>query len=88
MRTVVAIHNTVNERAWHHIKEWEALHPECLEERKLLRFGQSDEPTLKARVNTMLGYSAPFDRHDWVVSRCGKEVTYLIDFYQARAGGE
>lgn len=24
---------------------------------------------------------APFDRHDWVVDRCGKEITYVIDFY-------
>jgi len=31
-------------------------------------------------------YSAPkpFDRHDWVIDRCGKEVRYVIDYY----GGE
>lgn len=23
----------------------------------------------------------PFDRHDWTVDRCGKEVRYVIDFY-------
>ena len=23
----------------------------------------------------------PFDRHDWYVDRCGKEVRYVIDFY-------
>ena len=23
----------------------------------------------------------PFDRHDWVVERDGKEVRYVIDFY-------
>ena len=23
----------------------------------------------------------PFDRHDWIVDRCGKEVTYVIDYY-------
>ena len=27
---------------------------------------------------------SPFDRHDWVISRCGKEVTYLLDFYNGR----
>ena len=32
----------------------------------------------------MLGYSPPFDRHDWVVTRCGKEVRYLLDFYNGR----
>lgn len=29
----------------------------------------------------MLGGPAPFDRHDWVIDRCGKEVRYIIDFY-------
>ena len=23
----------------------------------------------------------PFDRHDWIVSRCGEEVRYIIDYY-------
>lgn len=23
----------------------------------------------------------PFDRHDWLVDRCGREVRYVIDFY-------
>lgn len=27
----------------------------------------------------------PFDRHDWVVDRCGKEVTYVLDFYQGKS---
>ena len=39
----------------------------------------------KARFNSILGYQAPFDRHDWVVERCGGErVEYVIDFYQGR----
>ena len=28
-----------------------------------------------------LGYELPFDRHDWVVDRCGEHVRYVIDFY-------
>lgn len=35
-------------------------------------------------------YQAPFDRHDWVVDRCGHRVRYIIDFYAGRgvaAGG-
>jgi len=24
----------------------------------------------------------PFDRHDWIVDRCGKEVRYVIDYYR------
>ncbi|KAG9483120.1 hypothetical protein GDO78_009197 [Eleutherodactylus coqui] len=30
-------------------------------------------------------YELPFDRHDWVVNRCGQEVRYIIDYYD---GGE
>jgi len=36
----------------------------------------------KARFNTILGYTAPFDRHDWIVDRCGTQVEYIIDFYK------
>ena len=62
------------------------MYPECVANLKLLRFqGKPDEPTPKARANALLGYRSPFDRHDWVVSRCGKEVTYLLDFYNGRA---
>lgn len=38
----------------------------------------------KARINTLLGYTAPFDRHDWVVDRCGTRVEYVIDFYPGK----
>lgn len=43
--------------------------------------------TPTARINTILGYSAPFDRHDWVIDRCGTRVEYVIDFYAGRPGG-
>ena len=26
-------------------------------------------------------YSLPFDRHDWIVERDGKDVRYVVDFY-------
>mmetsp|Transcript_22558 Transcript_22558/g.68776 ORF Transcript_22558/g.68776 Transcript_22558/m.68776 type:complete len:235 (+) Transcript_22558:70-774(+) len=85
MRTVVAIHNTVNERTWREILQWEREYPECIDGLKLVRFGgRPDEPTAKARFYTALGYKPPFDRHDWVVRRCGKEVRYLIDYYNAK----
>lgn len=28
-----------------------------------------------------LRYELPYDRHDWIVDRCGKEVRYVIDYY-------
>jgi cytochrome c heme-lyase len=34
-----------------------------------------------ARFSHWLGGQLPFDRHDWWVDRCGKEVRYIIDFY-------
>lgn len=34
-----------------------------------------------ARLRSWLTGELPFDRHDWVVDRCGKEVRYVIDFY-------
>jgi cytochrome c heme-lyase len=40
----------------------------------------------RARLNTLLGYAPPFDRHDWVVDRCGTTIEYVIDFYQGRSG--
>uniref|UniRef100_A0A7S0L4G6 Holocytochrome c-type synthase n=1 Tax=Coccolithus braarudii TaxID=221442 RepID=A0A7S0L4G6_9EUKA len=85
MRTVVAIHNTVNERSWQEVLKYESMYPECLETLKLLRFGgRPEEPTWKAQAYTAMGYKPPFDRHDWVVERCGKEVRYLIDYYNGR----
>lgn len=44
----------------------------------------SDRLSPRARLNTLLGYHAPFDRHDWVVDRCGTRVEYVIDFYAGR----
>jgi cytochrome c heme-lyase len=46
--------------------------------------GISSALTPKARVNTWLGYQPPFDRHDWVVDRCGKKIEYVIDFYAGK----
>ena len=40
--------------------------------------------TPRARLNTLVGYTAPFDRHDWVVDRCGKKIDYVIDFYSGK----
>ncbi|KAL7921361.1 cytochrome c/c1 heme-lyase [Trichoderma austrokoningii] len=90
MKTVVPIHNAVNERAWEKIKEWEA--PYLLDSNcggpKLTSFAnKSQRMTPTARINTILGYTAPFDRHDWVIDRCGTRVDYVIDFYAGRPGG-
>ncbi|KAI0965427.1 cytochrome c/c1 heme-lyase [Xylaria arbuscula] len=88
MRTVVPIHNAVNERAWAEIKEWEGpwiQGSSCGGPRLHSFSGLSTQMSPKARFNTLLGYQAPFDRHDWIVDRCGKEIEYVIDFYAGRS---
>ncbi|KAI6382239.1 hypothetical protein MCOR25_000828 [Pyricularia grisea] len=92
MRTVVPIHNAVNERAWKEIKEWEAPYLDgpggnkCGGPKLESFSGLAAKMTPRARFNTLLGYTAPFDRHDWVVDRCGKKIEYVIDFYAGRPG--
>ena len=42
---------------------------------RLVRFvGRPQDYSPKARLLNLLGYKLPFDRHDWVVDRCGREV--------------
>ncbi|CZT10647.1 related to CYT2-holocytochrome-c1 synthase [Rhynchosporium agropyri] len=90
MKTIVPIHNAVNERAWKEIKEWERPYgseQKCGGPRLHSFLGLSQTLSPKARMNTWLGYTAPFDRHDWVVDRCGMRVDYIIDFYAGRNDG-
>lgn len=87
MQTIVPIHNAVNERAWKEIKEWEKPYgseQECGGPRLHSFLGLSTSMSPKARFNTLLGYTAPFDRHDWIVDRCGKKIEYIIDFYAGK----
>ncbi|PVU99671.1 hypothetical protein BB560_005465 [Smittium megazygosporum] len=82
MKTVVPIHNAVNEMCWKKILEWESMHKTECGTPRLLRFeGKANDVTLRARLKTLFGYKPPFDRHDWTVDRCGKPVRYIIDFY-------
>ncbi|KAK3317346.1 cytochrome c/c1 heme-lyase [Cercophora scortea] len=91
MKTVVPIHNAVNERAWAEILAWEAPYADASKScggPRLHSFeGLSTSMSPKARINSLLGYTAPFDRHDWVVDRCGTRVEYVIDFYAGRNDG-
>lgn len=90
MSSIVPIHNAVNERAWQEIKRWEeGWGSERCGGPKLVSFaGDSKKLTPKAWMNGwVFGYAAPFDRHDWVVDRCGKKIEYVIDFYKGKGGG-
>ncbi|KAK3678627.1 Cytochrome c1 heme lyase [Recurvomyces mirabilis] len=90
MHSIIPIHNAVNERAWTEIKKWEqGRGSEACGGPRLVSFaGDSKALTPRARWNSMvLGYQTPFDRHDWVIDRCGKKVEYVIDFYSGRETG-
>ncbi|EKX43298.1 hypothetical protein GUITHDRAFT_73289, partial [Guillardia theta CCMP2712] len=79
---MVAIHNNMNEKTWRQLLVWERMHCKQCDDPRLLRFtGRPDELSLRARVWKMMGFAPPFDRHDWVVDRCGREVRYIIDYY-------
>ncbi|XP_044288402.1 holocytochrome c-type synthase isoform X2 [Varanus komodoensis] len=87
MSNIIKLHNQNNEQAWKEILKWEALHArECPCGPALIRFGgKAKEYSPRARIRSWMGYELPFDRHDWVVDRCGTEVRYVIDYYD---GGE
>ncbi|KAM5197361.1 holocytochrome c-type synthase isoform 1-T1 [Hipposideros larvatus] len=87
MYNIIRIHNQNNEQAWKEILKWEALHAaECPCGPSLVRFGgKAKEYSPRARIRSWMGYELPFDRHDWIVNRCGTEVRYVIDYYD---GGE
>ncbi|VDK78783.1 unnamed protein product [Cylicostephanus goldi] len=77
MENIIRIHNANNEEAWREVLKWEnLLHPECAEPKLKSFKGDAKKITPRARFrNIFLGYELPFDRHDWVVDRCGiKEV--------------
>ncbi|MCJ1310291.1 Cytochrome c1 heme lyase [Agyrium rufum] len=96
MASIVPIHNAVNERAWSEIKGWERAfgwarkdNEQCGGPRLRSFRGDSKKWTPRAWWNVWVwGYREPFDRHDWVVERCGREVEYVIDFYEGRGGSQ
>ncbi|CAL1278534.1 unnamed protein product [Larinioides sclopetarius] len=82
MEHIIRIHNVNNETAWQEVLKWEALHADECGNPKLLKFGgKATEYSPRARIRSLLGYELPFDRHDWIVDRCGKQVRYIIDYY-------
>ncbi|KAK0395868.1 hypothetical protein QR680_001469 [Steinernema hermaphroditum] len=87
MDNIIKIHNANNEEAWQEVLKWEnLLHPEC-DCPKLKSFkGDAKNYSPRARFRSWLGYQLPFDRHDWIVDRCGqREVRYVIDYYDGGA---
>lgn len=87
MENIIRIHNANNEEAWREVLKWEnLLHPDC-DSPKLKSFkGDARNFSPRARIRRLLGYELPFDRHDWIIDRCGqREVRYIIDYYDGGA---
>lgn len=87
MDVIVTIHNMVNEQTWQNILRWEQYYHPSGGPPKLQRFlGRPESLTPKAAWRTyVLGYTRPFDRHDWYVERAdGTVVRYVIDYYGGR----
>ena len=73
------IHNSVNERSWHLLREWESAG-----NLKLVRFqGRPKDLSPKAWIwSRLLFQPAPFDRHDWFIDNgVDHEKRYVLDFY-------
>ncbi|XP_057318798.1 holocytochrome c-type synthase [Microplitis mediator] len=82
MEDIIKIHNANNEQAWQEVLKWEALHAKECGTPKLKSFGgKAKDYSPRAKIRQLLGYELPFDRHDWIVDRCGKDVRYVIDYY-------
>lgn len=82
MNDIIKIHNANNEQAWQEVLKWEALHAhECRDPRLKSFGGKASDYSPRARMRQLMGYELPFDRHDWIIDRCGTEVRYIIDYY-------
>ncbi|CAG9808464.1 unnamed protein product [Chironomus riparius] len=82
MDDIIKIHNANNEQAWQEVLKWEALHARECGNPKLKSFGgKAKDFSPRAKIRNWMGYELPFDRHDWIVDRCGKDVRYVIDYY-------
>ncbi|KAJ2722655.1 holocytochrome c synthase [Coemansia sp. Benny D115] len=80
---MVDIHNFLNEGAWNEVLKWEARHRgQCMEPRLLRLQGRPRDLSPMARISSWIHGVKPFDRHDWYVDRCGKQVRYVIDYYE------
>ncbi|KNE72891.1 hypothetical protein AMAG_17128 [Allomyces macrogynus ATCC 38327] len=90
IEVMVDIHNHLNEEAWREILKWEAMHKDECKNARLLRLrGRPNDLSPKAWfAGWYHGSPRPFDRHDWFVDRCGKQVRYVIDYYSGPDEGD
>jgi cytochrome c heme-lyase len=86
VHSVSRVHEAVTEHTWNCIMEYESLHAQQCSNPTLSQFyGMDGIYSAKAKwLNRLAGTPLPFDRHDWIVDRCGqKQVKYVIDYYSS-----
>eukprot|EP00730_Choanoeca_flexa_P016306 TRINITY_DN7671_c0_g2_i2.p1 TRINITY_DN7671_c0_g2~~TRINITY_DN7671_c0_g2_i2.p1 ORF type:complete len:224 (+),score=43.33 TRINITY_DN7671_c0_g2_i2:55-726(+) len=84
---VAAVHELVTDWSWQGVMEFENMHERACPNPTLARFeGKDGIYSPKARIMKFIYGIVPFDRHDWTVDRCGKEVRYIIDYYAIDGG--
>ncbi|PJF16786.1 Cytochrome c and c1 heme-lyase [Paramicrosporidium saccamoebae] len=84
VESMVNVHNALNEAVWAEVVKTESvLAPQCRPQ--LVRFtGRPEEWSPRAWWHVrMRGGLPPFDRHDWIIDRCGCNVRYVIDYYDS-----
>ena len=88
--SMLQVHNFLNEQVWGEVLKWEAGRASICGDPKLKRFmGRPRDLSPRARFcGFFFGAPKPFDRHDWTVDRCGREVRYIIDYYSGASGEE
>lgn len=80
--SVANAHNMVTSQTWDNVMEYEKEFFDTCPNPKLARFvGEYGNDSIKAKIMSAVYDIKPFDRHDWTVDRCGKEVRYIIDYY-------
>ncbi|CAB4256088.1 similar to Saccharomyces cerevisiae YKL087C CYT2 Cytochrome c1 heme lyase, involved in maturation of cytochrome c1, which is a subunit of the mitochondrial ubiquinol-cytochrome-c reductase [Maudiozyma barnettii] len=101
MKTVIPIHNNINERVWNYIKQWENVSSNNSQDSddvnalSLTSFkGDSHKITPRAWIrHYIFGMDLPFDRHDWQINHKNSsnssnvKIDYVIDFYMNKQEG-
>lgn len=81
MEYVIRIHNGTNERAWKNVLEWEKYQTYCSEPSLLKFYGNPQAKSIRGMFYKYILRRDHFDRHDWIIDRCGKQIRYILDFY-------
>merc|ERR1719266_1865101 len=79
-------YNMDDEAAWKEIMKWESMHTHKEDGSKIDSKMHSSECRAdfyspKARLGALMGFKLPFDRHDCIVNRDGKEIRYVVEYY-------